>query len=137
MLTREVNPSIPPVYAVNVSTAQEVSDTIRFAVDNNIKLTIKGAAHEFLLRNSAPDALLIWTRYMTGLEFYTDKEICGTVYDKALMSEAGNSWYNVYTQAEERGWLAIGGQSPSVGVAGWTLGGGFGATVKVTQNWSF
>jgi len=128
---RKFQMPIPPVYAVNVSTSQEISDTVKWAVKNNIRLTIKGASHEFLMRNNAPSSLLIWTRNMNHLDFLPDHEVCGETYEMITETGAGNSWFYVYKEATARGWQPVGGQAPSVGVAGWNLGGGFGQTVKL------
>lgn len=39
-----------PIYVVNATTAQDVSATINFARDHNVRLIVKGSGHDYLGR---------------------------------------------------------------------------------------
>lgn len=59
----------PSTYAVEAESAEDVAAAIKFAGKHNIRVVIKGAAHDYLGRNTAPNSLLIWTHNMRDREY--------------------------------------------------------------------
>lgn len=109
---------------VRATTAQHVSDAVKFAGKHNLRFTIKNTGHDFLGRNLGYGSLSIWTHHIRGAE--TTDDWRGT-NQSAIAIGAGMQWRDVYTVAAKHKRLVVGGADNSVGVAGWIMGGGHSA----------
>ncbi|MGD9591084.1 MAG: FAD-binding protein [Candidatus Berkiella sp.] len=123
-------------YAVEAQTTQDIVAAVNFARKHNIRIAIKGAGHDYLSRNMAPDSLLIWThpmRKMTMHDSFMPTNCPKSHQAKpAITVQAGTRWIDAYTEVTTKNKRYMqGGGCTSVGVAGgFTQGGGFGQTSK-------
>ena len=127
--------STPSAYAVSAIDSRDVSEAVNFARERDLRLVIKGGGHSYQGTSNAPDSLLIWTRRMRGIELH-DGFIPQGGEDRqsarpAVTVGAGAIWMHVYDAVTTHGGRYVqGGGRATVGVAGLTLGGGFGSFSK-------
>jgi len=108
---------LTPKVRVVASNAHAVASTIRWATGNGVSFAVRSGGHSYEGLSQSPD-LVIDVRGMAGIQLSADKT--------AVAIGAGASLGKVY-QALESGGLAIpAGSCFPVGVAGHSLGGGFG-----------
>jgi FAD/FMN-containing dehydrogenase len=125
----------PSVYAVATRNAQDISATVNFARENNLRLAIKGGGHSYQGTSNAPDSLLIWTRHMHDITMHTDfvPQGCKGSHapQRAVTLGAGAIWMQAYEAVTTRaGAYVQGGGCTTVGVAGLIQSGGFGSFSK-------
>ncbi|MEM8855552.1 MAG: FAD-binding protein, partial [Pseudomonadota bacterium] len=128
--TREVSP-----YAVAAESAEDIVAAVNFAREHGVKLVVKGAGHDYLGRNMAPDSLLVWTHPMREVAFHPAFRPTGAPDSvapvKALSAQAGARWIEAYQVASQNDRYVQGGGCTSVGVAGGFIqGGGYGSFSK-------
>lgn len=113
-------------YAVNATDVDHIATAVNFAREKNIRLVIRNTGHDYLGRSTGTGALAVWTHYMkdiTPVE-WNDADFTGT----ALKLGAGVQGYEVLQAATVLGRVAVGGECPTVGVAGgYTQSGGHSA----------
>ncbi|THC91359.1 hypothetical protein EYZ11_009174 [Aspergillus tanneri] len=117
-------------YAVNASSADDFSKTIRFSQERNIRLVIRNTGHEYVFDMEANGALSIWTHYLKDIEFlnYTSSYYNGP----AVTMAAGVQGADIYKAADHRGMVIVGGECATVGPAGgYTQGGGHSALSSI------
>ncbi|KAM0551363.1 hypothetical protein ACHAPJ_008472 [Fusarium lateritium] len=109
-------------YAVKVSNAQQVAAAVRFANDHNIHLVVRNTAHDYFGRSTGAGALAIWTHHLKNAEVvqWADKLYNGP----ALKLGAGVQGSDAIEFASANGLTGVSGECPTVGLAGFTLGGG-------------
>lgn len=114
-------------YAVNVTTIAHVRAALAFAHKYDIRFVIRNTGHDFMGKSTGAHALSIWTHHVKGLELlpeYTSNYYNGP----AVKGYAGTVVNELYTFADAHGYLAVGGECPTVGWAGgYTSGGGHSA----------
>lgn len=113
-------------YAVNVSSAKDVSAGIKFANDRNIRLVVRNTGHDYNGKSTGAGALGLWMHNLKNIEFkdWTDKHYTG----KAIKMGAGVQGGEAYKAADAEGLQVVGGECPTVGIAGgYTQGGGHSA----------
>ncbi len=125
----------PSAYAINARSTADVVAGVNFARDNNLRLVVKGGGHSYYGTSSAPDSLLIWTRAMnkvTTHDAFVGRGCAGRIAPvPAVTAEAGAMWIDLYDAVTTKGGRYVqGGGCFTVGVAGLTLGGGFGSYSK-------
>jgi len=109
-------------YAVEVTSAQDVVEAINFARDNNIRFLVRNTGHDHLGRSTGAGALAAWTHKL--------KEITVTQWSDdlwtgpAIKLGAGVLGYEVTEAAEAAGLVVVGGECPTVGLAGGYIQGG-------------
>jgi hypothetical protein len=123
------------VYAVAARNAQDISASVNFARENNLRLVIKGGGHSYQGTSNAPDSLLIWTRHMHDITMHTDfvPQGCKGSYapQRAVTLGAGAIWMQAYEAVTTKGGAYVqGGGCTTVGVAGLIQSGGFGSFSK-------
>ncbi|KAJ1549548.1 hypothetical protein HK405_011617 [Cladochytrium tenue] len=115
------------VYSVNATGADDIIATINFARKYNIRLVIRNTGHDYLGRSTGAGALGIWTHYLKSIDFnlnYDDGEYAGP----AVKVGAGVEGYEILTAGRDQGLVVVGGECPTVGIAGgYTQGGGHSA----------
>lgn len=112
-------------YAINISSADQVAVGLRFAQENNIRLTIKNTGHDFLGRSAGEGSLALWMRNLQEITFldYDSSQYSGP----AARFGAGVQNAAVYQATSEQGLRVVGGSCPTVGVTGgYIQGGGHG-----------
>ncbi|KAL4861793.1 hypothetical protein BDV12DRAFT_203646 [Aspergillus spectabilis] len=118
------------VYAVNVSKPDHVSKAIRFATTHNIRSVVRNTGHDYNGKSTGAGALGIWTHNLKNIEIknWTDSRYKG----KAIKLGAGVQGIEAYMAAEAQGLEVVGGECPTVGIAGgYTQGGGHSALASV------
>ncbi|KAI1146821.1 FAD/FMN-containing isoamyl alcohol oxidase-like protein MreA [Nemania diffusa] len=112
-------------YAINVSSAKDVIAGIRFAKENNVRLTIKNTGHDFLGRSTGKGSLALWMHNLKKTQFlnYSSRLYTGP----AVRLGAGVEYGDVYPEASARRCRVVGGASPTASVAGgFSQGAGHG-----------
>ncbi|KAF2180462.1 FAD-binding domain-containing protein [Zopfia rhizophila CBS 207.26] len=112
-------------YAVNATGASDYQKAIRFAQRYNLRLVIRNTGHDYLGKSTGAGALGIWTHNMKSIEVlqYNSSSYTG----KAIKLGAGVQSLEAFKEAHQHGLLTVGGNCPTVGIAGgYTQGGGIG-----------
>ncbi|KAL4767772.1 hypothetical protein BDW60DRAFT_226368 [Aspergillus nidulans var. acristatus] len=113
-------------YAVNVSSSADVVAAISFAQENNIRFVIKNTGHDYLGRSTGAGALSVWTHHLNSIEYldWSDSTYSGPAYKLG----SGVMGYEVLEATHSQGYVLVGGECPTVGLAGgYTQGGGHSA----------
>jgi len=108
---------ITPQVRVVASSAQAVGNTIRWATSNNVSFAVRSGGHSYEGFSQSPD-LVIDVRGMAAIQLSGDK--------KSVSIGSGASLGAVYKALEPSNRAIPAGTCFSVGVAGHSLGGGFG-----------
>lgn len=112
-------------YTIRVMSADDVVAGIKFARQQNIRLTIKNTGHDVQGRSAGAGSLGLWMHNLKNISFfdYSSPKYTG----KAARIGAGIMVREAYEAAHEAGLVITGGACPTVGVAGgWFPGGGHG-----------
>ncbi|GAW16867.1 hypothetical protein ANO14919_063130 [Xylariales sp. No.14919] len=119
-------------YSINVSTVGHVQAGIKFARENNIRLTIKNTGHDLLGKSAGKGALSLWTHYLNTIDFI-DHYNGSSQYDgPAVRLGAGVVTSDAVEAAASRGFRVVTGTCPDVGVVGgYTPGGGHGIFTSI------
>ncbi|KAL4923634.1 putative isoamyl alcohol oxidase [Aspergillus undulatus] len=113
-------------YAVNVSSSDDVVAAINFAQENNIRFVIKNTGHDYLGRSTGAGALSVWTHHLNDIEYldWSDSTYSGPAYKLG----SGVQGYQILEVTHARGHVVVGGECPTVGLAGgYIMGGGHSA----------
>jgi FAD/FMN-containing dehydrogenase len=105
-----------PAAVAFAESADDVAAAVRFAGDNDLRVTAQGSGHGALSLQSLEETILIKTERMRGVE--VDPE-SGTA-----RAEAGVLSLELAEAAAAEGLASLPGTSPDVCVTGYTLGGG-------------
>jgi FAD/FMN-containing dehydrogenase len=114
------------VYAVNVTTPDQISKAIQFATKHDIRIVVRNTGHDYSGKSTGAGSLGIWTHYLKDLEIhdYKDRHYTG----KAITMGAGIQGFEAYEAAEEANLQVVGGECSTVGLAGgYSQGGGHSA----------
>lgn len=107
-----------PAAVVSAATEQDVVATVATARKLGLSVAPQSTGHAATAIPSLRDAILLRTRALDTIEIDTETE-------RARVG-AGAVWSQVVAAAAEHGLAAVAGMAPSVGVTGFTLGGGLG-----------
>lgn len=107
-----------PALIVRCRNAQDVSAAVRFAREQEIPLSVKGGGHDYAGNTVAEGSLLVDLSPMREVDADPEKR-------RATVG-AGATWANMDQSTQAHGLATPGGTVSSVGVAGFTLGGGGG-----------
>ncbi|KAL8946614.1 MAG: hypothetical protein Q9222_007017, partial [Ikaeria aurantiellina] len=104
-------------YAIDVRSDQDAVAGIAFAKKHNIRLLIRNTGHDYLGKSTGYGALALWTHHLKDMSPVIQYN--STYYNgPALRVSAGVQVSEVYDYLEKQGYTAIGGECPSVGIAG-------------------
>ena len=109
---------LQPAAVVLAEHAQDVAATVDFAREHGLRVAPQGPGHGAPLLPALDDVLLLRTRRMTGVEVDAGA--------RTARVQAGALWGDVVPAAAEHGLAALHGSSGTVGVVGYTVGGGVG-----------
>ncbi|KPA38211.1 isoamyl alcohol oxidase [Fusarium langsethiae] len=126
-----------PIYAVNVTTEQDITRSIQFAREKNLRLVIKSTGHDAMQRSTGYGSLSIWLHnFRKGFHFHKDNpvlSVCPTAKWKGstLTINGVYAWSDIYPEAQKQGVIVLGGLNvgPS-STGGWTQGGGHGPATR-------
>ncbi|KAI1431256.1 FAD-binding domain-containing protein [Xylaria sp. CBS 124048] len=112
-------------YAINVTEPAHVQAGINFSNKHNVRLVVRNTGHDYLGRSTGAHGLAIWTH---GMQSIDKIDFNGPTYSgPALKLGAGVMAIDAYTFADEHGLQVVGGNCPTVGLAGgYSSGGGHG-----------
>ncbi|KAL1617073.1 hypothetical protein SLS54_008068 [Diplodia seriata] len=113
-------------YVVNATKAEHVATAMKWAVERDVRVTVKGTGHEMNGRSSGAYSLSIWTRNFNHITHHPTWTLPDntTTIPHALAIGSGNSWGAVLSFALSHGRVVTTGQDGSVGPGGWVQGGG-------------
>ncbi|MEJ2086399.1 MAG: FAD-binding oxidoreductase [Acidobacteriota bacterium] len=107
-----------PDAVVQCRSAAEVGVAVDFARANDLLLSVKGGGHSYAANTVADGGLLIDLSAMNDVEVDPER--------KRVRVGAGARWGVVDAATQQHGLATVGGTVSTVGVAGFTLGGGSG-----------
>ncbi|KAK6211538.1 isoamyl alcohol oxidase (FAD binding domain-containing protein) [Colletotrichum tabaci] len=114
------------VYAVDAKTPEHIQATIAFAREHNIRFVVRNTGHDYLGRSTGAGALSVWTHHMNSAEIVDWDS--AAYQGKAMKVGAGAQGFHVMEAAHAAGLAVVGGECPTVGIAGgYTQGGGHSA----------
>lgn len=105
-----------PAVIVLPQDTGDISTAVQFAAQHNLGVAVQSTGHGVGRRPD--DNMLIRTGRMTGVNVDAG--------NRTAYVESGAKWGQVLENTYENGLVPLLGSSPEVGVAGYTLGGGFG-----------
>ncbi|KAJ5633111.1 FAD binding domain protein [Penicillium lividum] len=110
-------------YAVNVSSPAHVAETLKFVTKYNIRFIIRNTGHDYNGKSTGAGALSVWTHHLKDIEIRDWKDEYYT--GKAFKLGAGVQGIEAYEAAHKHGLRMVGGECPTVGLAGgYSQGGG-------------
>ncbi|KAL8646593.1 MAG: hypothetical protein Q9226_006792 [Calogaya cf. arnoldii] len=113
-----------PVYAIDVDSAATVAAGLKFALQKNIRLSVKKTGHDYAGRSSGPGPLELWMHNLKNISFFDYKNSGYT--GRAAKVGAGVQFFEAYKATAEHGTRVLDGYCPTVGVAGgYVQGGGY------------
>ncbi|KAH6854783.1 hypothetical protein B0I37DRAFT_336880 [Chaetomium sp. MPI-CAGE-AT-0009] len=109
-------------YSVKASGAADIQAAVNFARTNNIRLVVRNTGHDYFGRSTGAGALAIWTHHLDSIDFipWSDAYFSGT----AMKIGAGVVGWQAAQAADAAGVVAVTGECPTVGLAGFTMGAG-------------
>ncbi|HEX8646320.1 MAG TPA: FAD-binding oxidoreductase [Thermoleophilaceae bacterium] len=107
----------PAAVALPASSA-DVAQIVCYAREHGLRVAPQLTGHNAAPLGSLANTILLKTTWMTGVEIDPDA--------RRARVQAGETWAGVIAAAAEHGLAALHGSSPTVGVVGYTLGGGLG-----------
>jgi len=105
-----------PAAVAFVESADDVAAVVRFAAENELRVTAQGSGHGALSLGLSEDTILIKTERMRGVEVDAGAQTARV--------EAGVLSVELAEAAAAHGLASLPGSSPDVCVTGYTLGGG-------------
>src|ERR1700755_1470721 len=115
-----------PTLIVGAANASAGQEAVRFAGDHALPVAVVATGHGPSI--VADGAVLITTRRMTGMTVDPARQVARV--------EAGVRWRQAVDQAATMGLAPLCGSSPTVGVVGYTLGGGLSVTMGRAYGWA-
>ena len=107
-----------PAVVVVAESADDVAQAVRYAGAHELRIAPQGTGHDAGAVEPLNQAMLLRTSRMRGVRIDPGS--------RTARAEAGVLWRDVTVPAAEHGLAPLSGSSPTVGVAGYTLGGGLG-----------
>jgi len=107
-----------PLAIVNCKNSNDVVHTIRFVKKESIPFSVKSGGHDYAGHSIIDDGIVIDLSGMKAIEVDPVK--------KTVRAEPGNRWADVDKATTKHGLATTGATVSTVGIAGFTLGGGSG-----------
>jgi FAD binding domain len=107
-----------PAVVVEAGSAADVAQAVRYARAHGIRIAPQGTGHGAGPLEPLDGAMLLRTTRM--------RRVCIDPAARTARAEAGAVWPDVTVPAAQHGLAALAGSSTTVGVTGYTLGGGLG-----------
>jgi FAD/FMN-containing dehydrogenase len=107
-----------PALIIQVTCADDVSSAIKFARENKLDITIRGAGHNIAGNSICNDGLMI--------DFSNMKKVSVDSNKKIAFVEPGATLKDFDAEVQKYGLATPVGINSTTGIAGLTLGGGFG-----------
>ncbi|KAI1637124.1 FAD binding domain-containing protein [Biscogniauxia mediterranea] len=114
-------------YTINATSVSDIQAAISFVQEKNIRLVIRNTGHCYLGKSTGAHSLAIWTHYMKSLDLIEAYTGASNYTGAAIKIGAGVEGLEAYEFAHTHGLMVVGGNAPTVGIAGgYTQGGGIG-----------
>ena len=107
-----------PALIARCSGTADVINSVNFARENGLLISVRGGGHNFPGNSVCEDGLMIDLSLMTGVR--VDPAA------KTVRAQGGTKWGAFDHETQAFGLAAPGGTDPDTGIAGLTLGGGIG-----------
>jgi FAD/FMN-containing dehydrogenase len=107
-----------PARIVTPRDARDVADAIAYAKAEGLRIGAQRTGHSAEPLGDLSDTLLLRTAAMSGVSIDADRRIARV--------GSGALWGDLVPQASDMGFAAAHGSSPTVGIVGYSLGGGVG-----------
>ncbi|KAJ5689631.1 oxidoreductase [Penicillium macrosclerotiorum] len=109
------------LYSAAVKSVAHVQTAVIFAKKHNLRLVIKNTGHD-----GSPNSLQIHTTNLKKIEYHTSFTAQGTSESSgpAVTVGAGIMHWEIYKHGAKHGYHVVGGECPTVGMAGGFLQGG-------------
>ncbi|GAB1319221.1 FAD-binding PCMH-type domain-containing protein [Madurella fahalii] len=118
------------VYAINATDPIHLQRGISFAQQHNIRLVIRNTGHDYLGRSTGAHSLALWTHNFKSIELLDYR--ASTYTEPAIKMGAGVLPIEAFRFADSHNMVVVGGNCPTVGIAGgYTQGGGISALSSV------
>ncbi|OJZ75355.1 FAD-dependent oxygenase [Mycobacterium paraffinicum] len=114
-----LNHELKPAVIVVSQRASDVQAAVAFAAGQHRPVLVKATGHQMV--GAAEGSVLIATHRMSGIDI--------DVVGRTARVGAGAIWADVVRRAAEAGLAPLNGSNPTVGVVGYTLGGGLSPTL--------
>ncbi|WP_374022323.1 FAD-binding oxidoreductase [Mycobacterium sp. HNNTM2301] len=121
-----LNHELTPALIVLAENAIDVQAAVAFAARQGRPVLAKATGHQIV--GTAQDAVLIATRRMSDVDI--------DVVRRTARVGAGALWGDVVRKAAEAGLAPLNGSNPTVGVVGYTLGGGLSPTLGRSRGYA-
>ncbi|WP_068270531.1 FAD-binding oxidoreductase [Aldersonia kunmingensis] len=109
-----------PIVAIVPESEADVAAAVRWATESGLRVTVQATGHG--LTGDLADTVLISTRLLDGVAIDAEQQ--------SARVGAGARWRAVIDAAAPFGLAPLNGSSSSVGVVGYTLGGGLGLMAR-------
>ncbi|KAJ8614065.1 hypothetical protein CTAYLR_005832 [Chrysophaeum taylorii] len=117
VLLRNAAKQTTPRFVVVARSSSDVEEAVRYARRERLRVTVLATGHDYDGRSCGADTLNINTHQMRWARF---------VGPDLMSVGPGTPWMDVIEAALEAGMAPVAGYDASVGVSGFTLGGGHG-----------
>lgn len=122
--TRNKPYSIQPSFVVWPTTNAHVQRIVEFAKKHKLRICVAGTGHDLLNRHSCDQGILVRTGLFKEMMWNltaTSEAPSGTV-----KVGSGHTFSELHQSAAAHDRVLVSGWSPTVGIAGWSMGGGYG-----------
>ena len=107
-----------PAVVAKCSNTSDVVTAVNFARDHGLEVAVRGGGHNVAGNATCDDGIVIDLGPMKGIQVDPDR--------RTAMAEGGLTWGEYDRATQEHGLASPGGAISTTGIAGLTLGGGFG-----------
>ncbi|KAJ4340195.1 hypothetical protein N0V95_007576 [Ascochyta clinopodiicola] len=113
-------------YAVRAKDASDARKALQFATKHGLRFVIRNTGHDYNGKSTGSGALSVWTRDLNSIKLVKSYRSSG-YNGSALQLGAGVEVQAAYAYAAEQNGIVVGGNCPTVGIAGGlSQGGGHG-----------
>lgn len=106
--------------------ASQVQTAVRFANKHNLCVMVAGTGHDFINRHSCNDGIFIRTSLMKDITWDLNDSKGFNNSDGNVKLGAGLTWSEAHKSAADNSRVVTSGWANTVGVVGWSIGGGHG-----------
>lgn len=96
----------------------DVIECVNFVRENSIEFSVRSGGHDYSGKSVIDDGLVIDLSRLNSIRINPEK--------RTALAESGNTWGRFDEEAQKHGLATTGGTVSTVGIAGYTLGGGTG-----------